>query len=100
MGGGGGGTASVSKHRKLHLSTAVLKTKGRGDPVVAQWVKNQTSLHEGVGSILGLITYMWNLKKMKQGNLFTRQKQTHRHKKHMVTEGGKDRRRDKLGIWD
>ena len=27
------------------------------------------------------ITYMWNLKKMIQMNLFTRQKQTHRHRK-------------------
>ena len=28
------------------------------------------------------ITYMWNLKKMIQMNLFTKQKQTHRHRKH------------------
>ena len=27
------------------------------------------------------ITYMWNLKKMIQMNLFTKQKQTHRHRK-------------------
>ena len=26
-------------------------------------------------------TYMWNLKKMIQMNLFTKQKQTHRHRK-------------------
>ena len=27
------------------------------------------------------ITYIWNLKKMIQMNLFTKQKQTHRHRK-------------------
>ena len=46
------------------------------------------------------ITYMWNLKKMIQMNLFTKQKQIHRHRnKHMVTKeerGGEN----KLGVWD
>ena len=42
------------------------------------------------------IIYMWNLKKMIQMNLFTKQKQTHKENKLMVTkgEGGSD----KLGV--
>ena len=34
-------------------------------------------------------------------NLFTRQKQTHRHRKQtMVTKGERGVGRDKLGVWD
>ena len=45
--------------------------------------------------------YMWNLKKMIQMNLFTKQKQTHRlRKKLMVIKGERWEGRDKLGVWD
>ena len=49
--------------------------------------------------------YMWNLKKkMIQMNLFTKQKQTHRHRKQTYGyQRGKLGRvggRDKLGVWD
>ena len=45
------------------------------------------------------ITYMWNLKKMIQMNLLTKQKQTHRHRRQTYGyqrgwQGGK------FGIWD
>ena len=46
------------------------------------------------------ITYMWNLK-MIQMNLYTKQKETHRHRKHIY--GYQVRRglgRDKGGVWD
>ena len=38
-------------------------------------------------------------KNMIQMNLFTTQKQIHRHRKFTVTKGEK-RERDKLGVWD
>ena len=48
------------------------------------------------------ITYMWNIKKKRQMNLFTKQKQTHRHRKQTYgykgDSGGEGR--DKLGVWD
>ena len=47
------------------------------------------------------IIYMWNLKKMIQMNLLTKQEQTHRPWKQ--TYGywrGKAVGRDKLGVWD
>ena len=47
------------------------------------------------------ITYMQNLKKDTKMNLFTEQKQTHRHRKQTYGyQGGKEERRHKLGIWD
>ena len=48
------------------------------------------------------ITYIWNLKKMIQMNLFTKQKQTHRHRKQTYgyQRGWQGWERDKLGIWD
>ena len=46
------------------------------------------------------ITYMWNLKKI-QINLFTKQKQTHTHRKQTSDyQRGKWWKRDKLGVWD
>jgi len=33
-------------------------------------------------------------------NLFTKQKQAHRHRKHIYGYKGKAGRRDKLGVWD
>ena len=33
-------------------------------------------------------------------NLFLKQKQTHRHRKFMVTKGERGWDRDKLGTWD
>ena len=51
--------------------------------------------------ILHVITYMWNLKKMIQMNLHTKQKQTHRHRKQTYGyQRGKGEGRDRLGIWD
>ena len=44
------------------------------------------------------ITYMWNLKKMIQMNLFSKQKQTHRPKKQTYGYQRGKRRRDKLGV--
>ena len=45
------------------------------------------------------IAYMWNLKKMVQMNLFTKQKYSHRCRKQTyVYQGGKGGR-DKLGDW-
>ena len=47
------------------------------------------------------ITYMWNLKNIIQKNLFTKQKQTHRHRKQTYGyQRGKEQGRDKSGIWD
>ena len=49
------------------------------------------------------IAYMWNLKKMVQMNLFTKQKQSHRCRKQTQLPGGKawgGGGRDKLGVWD
>ena len=47
------------------------------------------------------ITCMWNLKKMIQMNLHTKQKQTHRHRKQTYGyQRGKGEGRDRLGIWD
>ena len=49
--------------------------------------------------ILYDITYMWNLK-MIQMNLFTKQKQTHRHREQIYDYQRGKRGRDKLGVWD
>ena len=46
------------------------------------------------------ITYMWNLKKMVQMNLFTKQKQTHKHGKQAYGYQRGKVGRDKLGVWD
>ena len=45
------------------------------------------------------ITYVWNLKKEIQMNLFIKQKQIHKYKKFMVTKGVRVGR-DKLEGWD
>ena len=42
------------------------------------------------------ITYMWNFKKMKQMNKFTKQREIHRHREQKGMMG----RRDGLGVWD
>ena len=50
-----------------------------------------------------VVSYMWNLKKKKmiQMNLFTKQKQTHRHRKQTYGyQRGKVGGRDKFGDWD
>ena len=46
------------------------------------------------------ITYMWNLKKMVQMNLFAKEKQSHRCRKQTYGYQGGKRGRDKLGDWD
>ena len=43
---------------------------------------------------------MWNLKKMIQMNLFTKQKQTHRFRKQTSGYQRGKEGRDKLGVWD
>ena len=50
------------------------------------------------GQIVQDIAYMWNLKKkMIQMNLYTKQKETHRHRKTWLPKG---ERKEKLGVWD
>ena len=48
------------------------------------------------------ILYMWNLKKQKmiQMNLFTKQKQTHRHRKQTYGYQSGKGGGDKLGVWN
>ena len=48
------------------------------------------------------VAYMWNLKKkMVKMSLYTKQKETHRHKKQTYGyQRGKGEGRDKLGVWD
>ena len=46
------------------------------------------------------ITYMWNLKKMVQVNLFTKQKLSHRYRKQTYGYQGGKGGRDNLGYWD
>ena len=47
------------------------------------------------------VTYMWNLKKKIQMNLFTKQKQTYRLRKQVYGyQRGKVGRKDRLGVWD
>ena len=45
------------------------------------------------------ITYMWNLK-ITQMNLYTKQKQTHRHRKQTYGYEREEGGRDKLRVWD
>ena len=46
------------------------------------------------------IAYIWNLKKMMQTNLFTKQKQTDRLREWSYGYGGKGGGWDRLGLWD
>ena len=43
---------------------------------------------------------MWNLKKMIEMNLFTKQKQTHRIREQTYGSQGEGWKRDRLGAWD
>ena len=45
------------------------------------------------------ITYVWNLKKEIQMNLFIKQKQIHRHRKQSYGYQREIRGRDKSGVW-
>ena len=71
-------------------------------PFTATWMDLQIILLSEVRErqISYDITYMWNLnKKMIQMNLFTKQKQTHRHRKQTCGyQRGKVGGRDRLGI--
>ena len=46
------------------------------------------------------ITYMWNLKKKIQINLFTKQRETHKLENKLIVTKGERGWRDKLGGWD
>ena len=59
-------------------------------PFTAIWVDPEKAMLSEVSQI-----YMWN-SKIIQINLFIKQKQTHRHRKHMVTKG---ERGDKITPW-
>ena len=52
-------------------------------PFAATWMDLEIIIVSEVSQrqILYYINYTWNLKKMIQMNLFTKQKQTHRHRK-------------------
>ena len=60
------------------------------------------SKSNGERQISYAITYMWNLKKMIQMNLFTKQEQTHRLQKQTYSyqRGKVGGGRDKLRVWD
>ena len=45
------------------------------------------------------ITYMWNVKII-QINLYTKQKQTHKHRKQTYGYQRGEEGREKLGVWD
>ena len=45
-----------------------------------------------------MLSHMWNLKKMIQMNLFTKQKQTHRLRKQIYGYQGGRGERDRLGV--
>jgi len=47
-----------------------------------------------------MIPHMWNLKKMIQRNILTKQKQTHRHRRQIYDYLRGREGRDKLGVWD
>ena len=47
-----------------------------------------------------MISHMWNLKKMMQMNLFTKQKETDRHRKQIYGYQRGKQGEDKLGVWD
>ena len=58
----------------------------------AQWNKSDRERQ-----IIYIITYMWNLKNKMN---ITKQKQTHRYKKLVVTSGGSEGERGKTGVRD
>ena len=67
-------------------------------PFAATWMDLEIIILNEVSrrQILYDVTYMWNLKKKIQMNLFTKQKQTDRLK----TNKGERWGRDKSGVWD
>ena len=50
-------------------------------PLAAKWLDLQNIVLSEVNQRQIYITYMWNLKKMIQMNLFIKQEQPHRHRK-------------------
>ena len=69
-------------------------------PFAATWMDLEITILSEVRQISYDITYMQNLKKMIQMNLFTKQKQTHRLREQTYCYLGKGGERDRLGIWD
>ena len=71
-------------------------------PFAATWMDQEIILSEvnqTKAKKYHVITYMWNLKKkMIQMNLFTKQKQTHRHRKQIYDYQRGKWQGDKLGI--
>ena len=70
-------------------------------PFVATWIDLEIIILSEVSQtgrqISYDITYMWNLKKIPM-NLFTKQKQTHRHRKQTCQQ--REKGENKLGVWD
>ena len=68
---------------------------------VAKWMQLENIICEvNQRQIPYDITYMYNVKKMIQMNLFTKQKQTHRLRKQIYRYQKGKVRRNKLGVWD
>ena len=71
-----------------------------------KWILNTTGLLKTIKWYVRKTNIIWyhllvQSKKLTQINLFTKQKQTHIHRKQTYGyQRGKGRRRDKLGVWD
>ena len=69
--------------------------------LTATWMDLEIILLSKIEKDKSHITYIWNLIKMKQMNLFTKQKQTHRSQNQINSyQRGNMGGSDKLGDWD